>query len=225
MKKYAFILVIFLLMGCENKLNNVDDKVVDENNSLIYTKSEYVKTYVDNNPITVGIYLVGDDNKIRLLKEDYQNFKTSLDMEYYKCVFTNKNILEGSFKTVFNKYYNTYQNINNYKIGYHIKFNTRDGKKIEQTVLKPSDVYSYFDYVMTFMYDSIHQTGHYSHLNDEDIKDNTLLMSIKLTGGNLIDEIIDPIILTTFTYDSIDDFDINNNYRGISSYSIIIYRK
>ena len=53
------------------------------------------------------------------------------------------------------------------------------------------------------------------------ITENTLLTSIKLTAGKKVNEISSDILVTAFTYDN-DDFDLDNNYIGISKYQIII---
>ena len=222
MKILIIILITILSFGCQNK--NLNEEEDNPSLPIVEEDKEEVNLYVDDNPITVGIYMVQD--RIRLLSDDHGTFKPSVDIGSYKCVFTNKDVLEeGKFKVVFQNYYKMYNNIDNYKIGYHIHFALTTGEVIDKTILKPSDVRSYYAYVMSYLYDSIHQTGFYTHLSDDDIKDNTIIPSIKLTGGSGIDLVIEPILLTTFTYDSMDDFDDNGHYRGISSYTIPIYRK
>ena len=51
-----------------------------------------------------------------------------------------------------------------------------------------------------------------------------MITSIKLYAVDGIDKVED-IVLTAFTYDSEDDFDVSGNYRGNSKYSINIKRK
>ena len=72
-----------------------------------------------------------------------------------------------------------------------------------------------------YLYDDINNNGYYSHLTEEDINDNTIISSIKLTAGTYYEKITSNIKLTVFTYDE-DDFDENKNYIGNSKHTIII---
>ena len=56
------------------------------------------------------------------------------------------------------------------------------------------------------------------------MNDDTIMTSVKLYAVGGIDKVED-IVLTVFTYDSEDDFDVSGNYRGNSKYSINIKRK
>ena len=125
---------------------------------------------------------------------------------------------------MWNTYYQNYQDIDSYKIGYHLEFETST-KKIDKTILKPSDTESIFEYIQVYLYDDINQESvSYSHITDDKITENTILTSIKLTASTKIDEIKTPITLIVFTYDN-EDFDKNNHYRGNSSYQLTINRK
>ena len=127
---------------------------------------------------------------------------------------------QGNSSTIIN---NKYTDIDNYKIGYNIKFILNDGTSLDNTFLKP-DIFYFAKYFYVYFYDDIHQKDGtmYSHL--EEVNDNTLMTSIKLYAVDGIDDVKD-IILTAFTYDDEDDFDDNGNYRGSSSYTIEIKRK
>ena len=127
---------------------------------------------------------------------------------------------KGNSSTIIN---NKYTDIDNYKIGYNIKFILNDGTSLDNTFLKP-DIFYFAKYFYVYFYDDIHQKDGtmYSHL--EEVNDNTLMTSVKLYAVDGIDDVKD-IILTAFTYDDEDDFDDNGNYRGSSSYTIEIKRK
>ena len=60
-------------------------------------------------------------------------------------------------------------------------------------------------------------------IDKDEYNESTLITSIKLTGSTKTDKITSDITLTAFTYDS-DDFDENNEYRGISKYTTTIKR-
>ena len=78
-----------------------------------------------------------------------------------------------------------------------------------------------------YLYDDINQTPgtFYSHLEPEDMKDNTIISSIKLFLAQEGSKISSPITLTVFTYDGDEDFTEEKKYRGISSYTINIETK
>lgn len=118
-------------------------------------------------------------------------------------------------------YYDKYEDINKYKIGYNIGYTLKDGTSNNSTFLEP-DIFRYSKYFYIYFYDDVNApNGFYSHL--ENVNDNTLMTSVKLYAVDEIDE-VESITLTAFTYDE-DDFDKENNYRGNSKYTINIKRK
>ena len=76
---------------------------------------------------------------------------------------------------------------------------------------------------MNYLYDDYVNRGKsfYSHIEPEEVTDETLYTAFKMQSGHLIDQINSKIEFTVFTYDSEDDF-INNEYRGNSSNKLII---
>lgn len=219
MKKIIFIIILLLITGCSLE---TESKEVIEKNKVI-DKEEY--KYVDNNPIKLGLFLYDNNyhNKSVIKDTYYTDFIPNTDIGSFEVFLTSDEVVEGSlFKDTWNKYYNMYENIDNYKIGFNIKFMLYDGTSYESNILEP-DIFKYNDYFYIYLYDDIHQKdgAFYSHL--EKIDDNTLLTSIKLYAVSGIDK-VESIILNAFTYDE-DDFDENNNYRGNSLYVIRIKRK
>ena len=75
---------------------------------------------------------------------------------------------------------------------------------------------------MNYLYDDYinKDKSFYSHLEDKDYNENSLLTSIKLQASYNCSE-IKKIELIAFTYDSEDDL-INDTYRGNSKYMITI---
>jgi hypothetical protein len=73
------------------------------------------------------------------------------------------------------------------------------------------------------MYDDVHVTPGvwYTHLEDKDMKDETVITSIKLTSGSKIKQVGD-IALTAFIYNGDDCFDAEGNYIGLISETIVI---
>lgn len=201
---------LLLVVGCtENK--NIDvitsekiDEVVED-------------TYIDDNPIIIGIY----DNDISLIKE-YSLVKESRIEKVFSFYYTNEENL-GSNKNKENwyKFYSNYTDIDDYKIGFHFSFYVED-TLIEKTILNPY-VFSFEPYFYIYFYDDINQPDNtfYSHLEEEDVNENTIFSSIKIFLMEPWD-ITSPIKFTVFTYNGLEDFDENNNYRGNSKYQIDI---
>lgn len=90
-------------------------------------------------------------------------------------------------------------------------------------MLKPSDALSFFDYLEIYLYDDIHQTpgAWYTHLEDKDMLESTIISSIKLTSGSKISEVGD-ITLTAFLYQGDQCFDAQGQYFGSVLESITI---
>lgn len=222
--KKIIILSLLLLTGCSimnNSTNKVEETPVKDRKE----KEEDTITYVDDNPIKLGLFLYNNNyhNKEVIKDAYYTDFINGTDIGSFEVFLTSDEIIDGNrFKDTWNKYYNMYDNIDNYKIGFNIKFMLNNGTSYEGNILEP-DIYKFSKYFYIYLYDDIHQVdgAFYSHL--ESMEDNTLITSIKLYAVSGIDE-VESIILSAFTYDSEDDFD-NDNYRGNSLYVIRIKRK
>ena len=210
MKKVIIVIVLLLLTGCvKDKPKVIEKEEIKE--EVIEEK------YVDNNPITIGIY----ENDISLLKE-YKLKRVSGNETIFSFYYTNEeNLGNRRQKENWYKYFNRYENINNYKIGFHFSFYVGEDK-IEKTILKP-DTFAFEPYFYTYIYDDINQPDNtfYSHLEEKDVNDNTIFSAIKLFLRDT-STITSPIEFTVFTYDDLEDFDENNNYRGNSKYTIKI---
>lgn len=226
MKKIIIILITLLIItGCNTKKNETTPKDTTKKESE-KTSEEVKEDYIDNNPIKLGLYLYTNSYTNRKLLTEYStNWIEGTDLCSLEIYYTTEESIPGTNqKKLWNTYYSNYQNISNYRIGYHISFNTKDNQ-IEKNILSPQDTGEIFDYIQLYLYDDINQEdgAWYSHITNEQYNENTILTSIKLTGSSKTNEITSDITLTTFTYDK-DDFDENNNYRGNSKTTITIKR-
>lgn len=215
MKKILFILTIILLTGCSNQLETPYKEINIDNTIKI-------DEYIDNNPVEIGIY--ENTNLVKNYKTTLSNFK---DIAVFNIYYTNKEKLDGSnIKYNYQKYLNNYENISNHKNGFYIKYEA-EGKIIEELILDPKSMHKMAPYLYVYLYDDINQTpgSFYSHLENSDMKDNTIISSIKLFTAHKGTSITSPITLTAFTYDTEDDFTKDNHYRGTSSYTIEIDTK
>lgn len=225
MKKILLLVIILLISGCSP--TKEENKVVEDNNIIeTIPNEEKIEEYHDDNPIKLGLFLYDNNynNKKRLEDTYYTNFINGTDIGSFEVFLTDDEVINGTnFKNTWNKYYDTYENIDNYKIGFNIKFILSDGTNYSSNFLEP-DIYKYGKYFYVYLYDDINveDGAFYSHI--ESMNDDTLLTSIKLYAVDGIDE-VENIILSAFTYDSEDDFDEEANYVGNSIYVIRIKRK
>lgn len=217
MKKIFITLLILFTIGCqkENKeeIERIEKLINDPKPTPTLTPTPL---YVDNNPIKVGIYKDG-----KLLTEYNKKFKGRTDLAIFNIVFTNDETLpKESFKKLWMDYYNKYENIDDYKIGFEISVEI-NGEKKENVLLNPKNQHKLNPQLYAYLYDDIHNSGYYSHVTMDDLKDNTIFSSIKIYLHDKINEITSPITLTVFTYKDDNDF-IDGHYRGNSKYTITI---
>ena len=146
------------------------------------------------------------------------------DIGSFEVFLTDKEKIDGDyFQNTWKTYYSEYTDIDNYKIGFHIKFSLSDGTIFDKLLLDPDDGDAFYSYIQIYVYDDVHKNigQWYSHVTQEEYDEDTLLSSIKLTASTYWDQIESPIELTVFSYDSEDDF-LDNKYRGNSFYTINI---
>lgn len=224
MKKILILLSLFLLCGCS--YTKQIDSTTKEENTVNEDTTETKQEYKDDNPIKVGLFLYDNNyhNKNKLVDTYYANFTSGVDIGSFEVFLTDDSIIDGNkFKDTWNKYYNMYDNIDDYKIGFNIKFILKDGTNYNSNFLEP-DIYKFNKYFYVYLYDDINQAdgAFYSHL--EKMEDNTKITSIKIYAVDGIEE-VENFILSVFTYKDNNDFDTDGNYRGNSIYGIRIKRK
>ena len=205
-----------------NQKTEIDTKVNEE---IIDSKP----TYIDTNPVKIGIYIQNGNIKSLVTDEYYCNWSPEAIMGlFYVIPTTEPNISTTSFSELWKNYINEYPNPDKYRIGYNIKFTLSTGEVIDRTILNPDNAYYMFPKVMVFLYDDVNLVPgkRYYHITNDEMSNTTICSSIKLVGDIETKNIISPIELTAFCFDSTDDFDENTNkYRGNSSYTITINRK
>ena len=213
MKKILLVILIIFMVGCSN------EEITPSPTPIPTITPEPTPEYVDTNPITVGLY---KDRK--LIKEYNKKFSNETDIAIFSVFFTNEeNVGNNNFKTTWKNYYDKYENITDYKIGFEISMDI-NGENKSNLVLGPKNLYDLDPYLYPFLYDDINNSGYYSHVTTKDVKDNTVYTSIKLYLHHQTSEITSPITLTVFTYKDDNDF-IDGHYRGNSSYTITINNK
>ncbi len=217
MKKILLLIIMILLVGCAKEDKEEIKRIEELINNPPTITPEPTPSYVDTNPIVVGLY---KDRK--LIHEYDKKFKNETDIAIFSVFFTNeKNVGNNNFKTTWKKYYNLYEDIDDYKIGFEIDVDI-DGERQENIMLNPKNQHKIYPTLYAYLYDDIHNSGYYSHVTMDDVKDNTIYSSIKLYLHKETKKITSPITLTVFTYKNDNDF-IDGHYRGNSKYTITIY--
>ena len=227
MKKIMFIsLILILLVGC-NKFEKVQNKKEDIK-ELVETeteKEEIKEEYVDDNPIKIALYKGSKGVYKRL--DTFESIPESMkEIGVFSIILSDEEEVKGSsIKSLYKEMIESNPEYQNYKIGFNIKFTLKDGKVINENILRPLEYsnYGFCHYLYAWIYDDVNATGWHSHIEEDEYTSNTIMSSIKLMWGKTYDEINSDIELSVFTYDQ-DDFDESNNYRGISKFTTIIKR-
>lgn len=177
-------------------------------------------------PNTVGIYIpAANGTAARQRITEFKSIRTAkTDIDCFEILATQADLAEGSsFRSIWNTAWDAHEGTESAKIGFHITIPLSGGAMFSKTLLKPSDSASFFDYLEIYMYDDVHVTPGvwYTHLEDKDMTEQTVITSIKLTSGSKIKEVGD-ITLTAFIYNGDDCFDADGNYIGLVSETIVI---
>lgn len=180
------------------------------------TQTEPAPTAPEIHPSVVGIYIPADSGSAarRRITEFSAKRTAKTDIDCFEVLASHEEMVNGSsFKSIWNECWNAHGENSGTKVGFHLAFTLSDGTEISQTIRKPGDAKHFYEYLEVYLYDDIHQTGWYSHLEDGDMTEGTMITSIKLTSGSRIGEVGD-IFLTAFLYTGEDCFDEEGNYIG-----------
>lgn len=177
-------------------------------------------------PDTVGIYIpAANGTAARKHITEFKSVRTAKkDIDCFEILATQAEQAEGSsFRSIWNAAWGSHENAENAKIGFHISFTLTSGEAISKQLLKPSDSASFYDYLEIYLYDDVHVAPGvwYTHLEDKDMTEETVITSIKLTSGSKIAQVGD-ITLTAFIYNGDDCFGADGSYIGLVSETIVI---
>ncbi len=224
MKKVLLIISIVLILiiltsyiVIKNRSSITNNKINEE-----VSKPKEENQYFDDNPIVIGLYQKNKTAR-KLIKEYTHEFTYHEDIVELEVYYTNElTIKNTNQKELFDYYRSNYEKSNDYKIGYFISFKT-SSEEFNQTILSPKDTLIFYDYLELYLYDDYHrEKGEwYSHTTEDDYTSDTILTSIKLTAGKKVDEVIEDVTISAFTYNDEEDF-LNNLYRGNSIYTVTI---
>lgn len=189
---------------------------------------QFLHEQVYNNKIPIGLYTIQNGSKV-LTREFYCDWsRDSIFSLFYAIASTEEILPNTDFETLFEKYWNANENVENYKIGYNIKYSLDTGEVINKRILNPDDTESLFANLQFYLYDDVtYMPGRrYYHMRQYEMTEETLLTSVKLVGYKETKGVNGPIELTVFTYDGEEDFDSETGeYLGNSKFTTKIYRE
>ena len=223
MKKILILVICLLLCGCKSE--NIIEEKIPSNNEV--KNEEIINQYKDLNETIISIY---DDSTGKLLKVDntiYLPWEKKKDITVLSFVYSNEADLgSGYFQDIWHNYANQITDLHNYTNMWNVTFELKDGTIINQNIDSPEDVEYFYDYLEIYLYNSakVPKNTWYSHVTKEQMNNEIILTTIKLTAGSKYDEITSSIKLTAFTYDTLDDFE-NDVYIGNSKYLVEIFKK
>lgn len=241
--KYLSLLSVSLLSlslwGCKltsdsesaKSASVTSDTTMAEITTPVETTTEEPTTVYNNDgtrPDVVNFYIFHDNTGTRdKLTEFYGPFTEGADIRTFAAFTSSDSSVYGSrFADMWFPQWERFSNSSECKIGYKIHIYLTDGNIIEKNILSPDDVvYDYTQYVETWIYDDVHHAAGewYSHLTTADMKEDTVITSVKLTCGPRINE-VDYIILDTFVYTGNEQFNENGDYIGPVNASVKVSR-
>ena len=216
MKKIIIPLIILLLIcGC-TKENKKQEKITKEKKEEPIQVEE---TYKDLNNTPIGIYKLNGNTLTKLASID-KHLNVEEDIGVFQIYPSNEDII--NLDTNYGQsFYNEYIKYPNIKIGFNIKYTTNNNE-VSYNIFSPDNAFDHWEHLMNYLYDDYANrfSSFYSHIESNQVNENTLYTSIKLQASYSCSEITN-IKLTVFTYDSEDDF-LDNEYRGNSKYTMNI---
>lgn len=222
MKKIFILLFIpLLLCSCQKEKPNLEIKTVTPE----IKEEVLIPDYQDSNTTPIGIYQL-NGNILTKLTTITKKPVIEEDLGIFQVYPANDDsiTLNNSFADSYYNKWLEYKQDTNLKLGFNIKFHLNNGENVSFNILSPDDCMKRWEHLMTYLYDDYANRGKsfYSHIENNEYNENTLFTALKIQSSAQIDEIDSKIQLTVFTYDSEDDFDENQEYRGNSSYTLNI---
>lgn len=226
MKKFLIIISICLIFftGCGNKKEEKKDineeEIVSEEPAAPDPEEE---KYIDENNTPIGLYLYNyNTNSLELVDEYRTTFVFAQDIELFQIYSSNEKeiVLTEDYANAVHDAWIANSNYQNLKIGFNIKYTKTNGEEVNFNLL---DYKFNCEELYFYLYDAYANrfNSWYSHIEEKDMHDDTLFTTIKVYGA-VVDNIASKVSLTVFTYDGLDDFDHDGNYRGNSSYTMTI---
>lgn len=173
-------------------------------------------------PDKLGLYIA--ENGERIFVDKFSSkWIVGKDIDCFEVLASNEKSFSGKFDKLWQTAWESFSNTKNVKVGYkldiHLLSDENSSDKISSNkiisfdVKSPKDVLPYREYIEVYLYDDIHVSGWYSHLEEDDMNDETIMTSVKLTATEKQSE-ISKIHLAAYFYTT------DMPQRSIASYAI-----
>lgn len=180
-----------------------------------------------------GIYIYNEEKGCREFIENVYESKweSGKDIICFEVINTHEETIPGKvFKHLWEPIWYATEEAFRYRIGYCVDFVINDKQSGQQTkvhkmIMEPDDTLEYKEYMEFYLYDDYHQTPGvwYSHVEQNQYDEDTLLTSIKFTAGKNVAAIDGDVKLTAFIYDpAAGQFDAAGDFTGSSKQTIIV---
>lgn len=228
---YAFM-IFLLLSACQSKWQaDVTPMPVTETpgTTPAVTPEPTVVPDDGSGPNVIGLYVKDKNAGVRrLVQGSYRcPWQEQQDIACFEAFASQERTISlGWYRAVWDPYWRAFSESAAYKVGYALELTYVSGEVQTQMILGPKDTGAFWPFVEIYLYDDVNQPEGqwYSHLTEEDMQDETLCSSIKLTPGADIEKVA-TMNLTVFTYRSQAEFHKDDgSYLGFNRYSIDIDR-
>lgn len=222
----ALIICAMLLSSCSVRKVDGDETLIAEESTFeqteavtkVETGSTATETEALEEVLPIGIYNMTycdfGTREVYELQEDFQDDGTlGRDLCVFAIFPSREQELSGQyFKYIWEDAVAANPDSAEMKVGYFFEYTTPEGN-YAKTILRPADITEeYWDFIEVYIYDDVNQdvNAWHSHLLEEQMTDETLITSFKITAGARIAEVSD-IRLTAFLYspDRADEIDAN----------------
>ena len=127
MKKILLMLLMLSLTTACTKEEVKKEKPKEKETTPIVEEQIVEEEYIDDNPIKLSFYLQNGGIYERKT-EYYDPYQAYTDIDWFNVFLTEDNTITNSgVKNTWYTYFNKYQNINDYRIGYEVKFKFKYG--------------------------------------------------------------------------------------------------
>lgn len=241
-------MLLFLCVSCKTSQNSEgliapptfpdsQTQTTDDSsdNSFVQNTQKPTKTATPTNfptpepgmPNKLGLYIA--ENNERIFVDKFSSkWISGKDIDCFEVLTSNEKSLSGKFGDLWKSSWESFSNTKNVKVGYKLEIHLLSGETFSFDVKTPKDALKHKEYIEVYLYDDIHVSGWYSHLEEDDMKDETIMTSIKLTATSKQNE-VNKIHLTAYLYTldlperslisyAIDvTNEISENYRSLNS--------
>ena len=149
-------------------------------------------------PDKLGLYIAESNERIFVDKFS-SKWTSGKDIDCFEVLTSNEKSLSGKFGELWKSTLNSFSNTKNVKVGYKLEIHLLSGETFSFDIKNPKDAMQYKEYIEVYLYDDIHVSGWYSHLEEDDMEDETIMTSIKLTATPKQSE-VSKINLTAYLY-------------------------